>query len=59
MDEKLDDRVPSDLRDDRRTFVKRMVATAAFVAPFVASFDLQDMRSSVASAAATQVSYTT
>ena len=55
MDENLDERIPSDLGPDRRTFVKRVVATAAFATPFVASFDLQDMRSSVASAS--QVSY--
>jgi hypothetical protein len=51
MGEELDERIPSDLGPDRRTFVKRIVATAAFAAPFIASFDLQDMRSSVASAA--------
>jgi hypothetical protein len=51
MDDDLDQRIPSDVEPDRRTFVKRVVATAAFAAPFVASFDLQDMRSSVASAA--------
>lgn len=42
MDEELDGRIPSDLGPDRRTFIKRVVATAAVAAPFIASFDLQD-----------------
>jgi hypothetical protein len=56
MDDDLDERIPSDLAPDRRTFVKRVVATAAFTAPLIASFDLSDMRTSVASAAT--ISYT-
>src|ERR1700678_1858080 len=39
VDENLDDRIPSDLGAVRRQFVKRVVGTAAFAAPFVASFD--------------------
>ena len=53
----MDEQIPDDLGPDRRAFVKRMVATAAFVTPFVASFDLQDMRSSVAHGQAVQTSY--
>lgn len=40
MDKHLDDEVLSELGPDRRSFIKRMVATAAFAAPFVASFDM-------------------
>jgi len=51
MDEDLDERIPSDLGPDRRTFIKRVVGTAVLAAPFVASFDLQDLQPSVARAA--------
>jgi hypothetical protein len=39
-----------DVRPDRRGFVKRVVGATAFAAPFVASFDLQSLSSSVAHA---------
>lgn len=50
MDENFDEEPLSDLRPDRRSFVKGVVATTAFAAPFVASFDLQSLSDSVAHA---------
>jgi hypothetical protein len=45
-----------DVRPNRRGFVKGVVASTAFAAPFVASFDLQSLSSSVAHAATNQIS---
>jgi hypothetical protein len=45
------DEIFDDVRPDRRTFVKRVVGATAFAAPFVASYDLQSLSSSVAHAA--------
>jgi hypothetical protein len=42
----------NDVRPNRRGFVKGVVGTTAFAAPFVASFDLQSLSSSAANAAA-------
>jgi hypothetical protein len=52
MDENFDEEPLSDMRPDRRAFVKGVVASTAFAAPFVASFDLQSLSDSVAHAAA-------
>lgn len=51
MDENFDDETLSDLKPDRRAFVKGVVGTTAFAAPFVASFDLSSLSDSVAHAA--------
>jgi len=42
MDEHFDDKVLADLESDRRAFLKRMAATAAIAAPFIASFDMSE-----------------
>jgi hypothetical protein len=52
MDENFDEENLSDVRPDRRGFVKGIVASTAFAAPFVASYDLQSLSSSVAHAQA-------
>lgn len=57
MDENVDDGMMADVRPDRRAFVKGVVATTAFAAPFVASYDLQSLSTSVAHAAANQISH--
>jgi hypothetical protein len=46
-----DDDVFDEVRPNRRNFVKGVVGATAFAAPFVASFDLQSLSSSVAGAA--------
>ena len=51
MDENFDEEPLSDVHPDRRTFVKGIVASTAFAAPFVASYDLQSLSGSVAHAA--------
>jgi hypothetical protein len=50
MDENLENEPLSEIRPDRRAFVKGIVASTAFAAPFVASYDLQSLSSSVAHA---------
>lgn len=50
MDENHDDETLADVQPDRRGFIKGIVATTAFAAPFVASYDLQSLSSSVAHA---------
>jgi hypothetical protein len=52
MDENFEDEPLSEVQPDRRAFVKGIVATTAFAAPFVASYDLQSLSDSVAHAAA-------
>jgi hypothetical protein len=50
MDENHENEPLSEIRPDRRSFVKGIVASTAFAAPFVASYDLQSLSSSVAHA---------
>jgi hypothetical protein len=50
MDEDVDNEILDQVHPNRRTFVKRVVAATAFAAPFIASYDLQSLSSSVASA---------
>jgi len=60
MDEHLEDEVLSEVGPDRRAFIKRMAATVALSAPFVASFDMANAGVSAAHAATrsrTQASY--
>jgi|HubBroStandDraft_2_1064218.scaffolds.fasta_scaffold1431381_2 hypothetical protein len=45
-----DDEIINEVRPNRRSFVKGVIGTTAFAAPFVASFDLQSLSSSVAHA---------
>ena len=45
------DKVLSEVGASRRTFVKRVVATTAFAAPMIASYDLASLSPSVAEAA--------
>jgi len=42
-----------DIGPDRRKFIKRVAAVTAFAAPMIASYDLESLHSSVASAIAT------
>lgn len=51
MDEHLDDELLAEMGPDRRAFIKRMAATVAFAAPFVASFDMTNAGVSAAHAA--------
>jgi hypothetical protein len=59
MDEHHDSEPLSEVKPDRRAFVKGVVATTAFAAPFVASYDLEALSSSIAHATANAVSNTT
>jgi hypothetical protein len=54
--ENFDDEPLSDVHPDRRAFVKGIVATTAFAAPFVASYDLQSLSGSVAHASSNLIS---
>ncbi|HEY5316882.1 MAG TPA: hypothetical protein VIJ20_02805 [Solirubrobacteraceae bacterium] len=56
MDHDPDNDIFDDVHPDRRQFVKRVVGATAFAAPFVASFDLQSLSSSVAHAQTNMVS---
>jgi hypothetical protein len=51
MDEERTDDVLADVKPDRRTFVKGIVAATAFATPMVASYDMQSLSKSVAHAA--------
>jgi hypothetical protein len=51
MDEDVENDSFTDVHPNRRTFVKRVVGTTAFAVPFIASYDLQSLSSSVAHAA--------
>jgi hypothetical protein len=51
MDEESTDDVLADVKPDRRTFVKGIVAATAFATPMVASYDMQSLSKSVAYAA--------
>ena len=50
MDEDGDNEILSDVHPNRRVFVKRVVGATAFAVPFIASYDLQSLSSSVAHA---------
>jgi hypothetical protein len=60
----MDDRMPDGAEPEflkhvptsRRTFVKAVVGTTAFAAPFIASFDMQSLTASTASAQSNQTS---
>ena len=56
MDEDVDNEILDEVHPNRRTFVKRVVAATAFAAPFIASYDLQSLSSSVANAQPNQTS---
>lgn len=52
MDESPEhEEILSDVKPDRRAFVKRVVGVTAFAAPFVASYDLASLSPAVAHAA--------
>jgi hypothetical protein len=46
------DEILSDVRPNRRAFVKRVIGVTAFAAPLIASYDLESLSPSVAHAAA-------
>jgi hypothetical protein len=56
MDEGADHEIPEDLRPDRRSFVKRVVAVAAFATPVVVSYDLSSLTPSAAAQSVSNVS---
>jgi len=49
-EERHEDEVLSEVRSDRRAFVRGIVAVTAFTAPMVASYDIESLSSSVAHA---------
>jgi len=46
MDEHVDNEALSEVRPDRRAFVKRVIGVTAFAAPFIASYDLSTLSAS-------------
>jgi hypothetical protein len=56
MDEDIDTETLAKVHPNRRVFVKRAVGAAAFAAPFIASYDLTSLSSSVAHAQTSNMS---